>query len=79
MFRQFQKADLDHRSAAEIRESFRRLAKEANKFYKRFSELVSDRDAYTALAGGDIADCQASFAHADAQQLMQAGRQRVSN
>jgi hypothetical protein len=48
MFRQFQESDLHRRPAAEIREGFRGLAKEAKNFCERFSDLVSNQDGYCA-------------------------------
>jgi hypothetical protein len=89
MFRQFQATDLRLKPPAKIRKEFCALAEDAKNLYKRLSDLVSDRDAYTALTGEisrlspldrlrDIADRQASPSNAEAQPLMQDGHRYLS-
>ena len=51
LFRQFQATDACRMPAAKLRQRFRALAEEARSFYKRLSDLVDKRDAYSALVG----------------------------
>jgi hypothetical protein len=51
LFRQFQATDSCRMRAAKLRQRFHALAEEARSFYKRLSDLVGNRDAYTALVG----------------------------
>jgi hypothetical protein len=89
MFRQFQETDLHRRPAAEIRQEFHELAKDATNFYERLSGLMGNRDAYTALMGGvlpfgpldrltDMADHQGSVSSAEVQGLMQESSRRLA-
>jgi hypothetical protein len=51
LFRQFQATDACRMPAAKLRQRFHALAEETRSFYQRLSDLMDNRDAYTALVG----------------------------
>jgi hypothetical protein len=51
LFRQFQATDSRRMPAAKLRHRFHALAEEAESFYNRLSDLMDNRDGYTALVG----------------------------
>jgi hypothetical protein len=81
MFRQFQATDLHRMPLAKIRQEFDALADDSRSLYKRLSDLVRNRDAYTALIGhvpytpldrmSDTEDHQASLSSAESQRPIQ--------